>query len=60
MNTQVVPAPQATSARLLSKVYSDDGDVCDYAREAGMEAYRLSDLREPPEDPQTKLPFDTA
>ena len=39
-------------------VYSDDGDVIGYAREAGMEAYRLSDLPEPPEDPQTALPFD--
>ena len=39
-------------------VYSDDRDVCGYAREAGMEAYRLSDLPEPPEEPQKKLPFD--
>lgn len=38
-------------------VYSDDGDVCDYAREAGMDAYRLSDLPQPPEDPQKPLPF---
>lgn len=39
-------------------VYSDDGDVCGYAREVGMDAYRLSDLPEPPEDPQNLLPFD--
>jgi hypothetical protein len=39
-------------------VYSDDGDVIGYAREAGMEAYRLADLPLPPEDPQTALPFD--
>ena len=39
-------------------VYSDDGDVIGYAREAGMEAYRLADLPEPPEDPQRVLNFD--
>ena len=39
-------------------VYSDDADVVAYAREADIEAYRLSDLPEPPEDPQTALPFD--
>ena len=39
-------------------VYSDDDDVIAYAREAGMEAYRLSDLPEPPEDPQTAMQFD--
>jgi hypothetical protein len=39
-------------------VYSDDDDVITYAREADMEAYRLSDLPEPPEDLQTALPFD--
>jgi hypothetical protein len=38
-------------------VYSDDGDVIDYAREAGMEGYRLEDLPLPPEDPQTALPL---
>jgi predicted nucleic acid-binding protein len=42
-----------------SAVYSDDSDVCSYAREAGMEAYRLSDLPLPPEDPQALLPFTT-
>jgi hypothetical protein len=39
-------------------VYSDDDDVITYAREAGMEAYRLSDLPTRPEDPQTALQFD--
>jgi hypothetical protein len=39
-------------------VYSDDGDVISYAREAGMDAYRLSDLPEPPEDPQGVMNFD--
>ena len=39
-------------------VYSDDKDVCAYAREAGMDAFQLSDLPLPPEDPQTTLPFD--
>ena len=39
-------------------VYSDDGDVIGYAREAGMDAYRLSDLPEPPEDPQRVINFD--
>lgn len=40
-------------------IYSDDKDVCAYAREAGMDAYRLSELLLPPEDPQTVMPFDT-
>jgi hypothetical protein len=40
-------------------VYSDDGDVVAYAREAGMEGYRLSDLPEPPKAPQGDLPFDS-
>lgn len=39
-------------------MYSDDGSVRDYAREAGMEAYGLADLPLPPEDPQTALEFD--
>jgi hypothetical protein len=39
-------------------VYSDDDDVIGHAREAGMEAYRLSDLPEPPEDSQRTLQFD--
>ncbi|PZR81526.1 MAG: hypothetical protein DLM68_17670 [Hyphomicrobiales bacterium] len=39
-------------------VYSDDSDLREYAREAGMDAYQLSDLPLPPEDPQKALPFD--
>ena len=38
-------------------VYSDDGHVLKYAREAGMQAYGLADLPLPPEDPQTELSF---
>jgi predicted nucleic acid-binding protein len=38
-------------------VYSDDSDVRSYAIEAGMEAYQLSDLPLPPEDPQATLEF---
>ncbi len=40
-------------------VYSDDTEVRGYAREAGMEAYQLSDLPLPPEDSQSALPFDS-
>jgi predicted nucleic acid-binding protein len=39
-------------------VYSDDADLCGYAREAGMDTYRLSDLPLPPGDPQASLPLD--
>jgi hypothetical protein len=52
---QIVAVATVESA---TAVYSDDGDVCAYAREAGMEAYRLSDMPEPPEDLQKALPFD--
>lgn len=38
-------------------VYSDDGDVIDYAIEAGLDGYRLSDLQERPKEPQMPLPF---
>jgi hypothetical protein len=64
--------PEATKAKIkfdrqivaiatvenATTLYSDDGDVIGYAREAGMEAYRLADLPEPPEDPQTAMQFD--
>ena len=43
-----------------ASVYSDDSEVRGYAREAGMEAYRLADLPLPPENPQTALPFGSA
>ena len=39
-------------------VYSDDEDVCGYAKEAGMEAYRLHELDLPPDDPQLPMQFD--
>jgi len=39
-----------------SAVYSDDDALRGYAVEAGMDAYRLSDLPLPPEDPQKALP----
>ncbi len=38
-------------------IYSDDSDVRDYAVEAGLKAYGLVDLPEPPEDPQSSLPL---
>lgn len=38
-------------------VYSDDSDVRNYALEAGLKAYGLADLPEPPQDPQTALPL---
>src|ERR1700677_2641031 len=38
-------------------IYSDDSDLCGYAREAGMEAFTLADLPLPPEDPQAVLPL---
>ena len=41
-------------------VYSDDGNVVAYAREAGLEGYRLADLPEPPEDAQRALPLEPA
>ena len=39
-------------------IYSDDSNVCDYAQEAGLKAYRLADLPLPAEDPQTSMAFD--
>jgi hypothetical protein len=39
-------------------IYSDDDHVCAYAKEAGIESFRLADLPMPPEDPQRPLPFD--
>jgi hypothetical protein len=52
---QIVAIASVESA---AAVYSDDGDVCGYAREAGIKAYRLLDRPEPPEDPQKALPFE--
>lgn len=39
-------------------IYSDDRDVCGYAREAGMDAFSLADLPLPPENPQASMDFD--
>jgi hypothetical protein len=39
-------------------VYSDDADVIDYAREAGLEGCWLAYLAEPPDDPQRALPLE--
>jgi predicted nucleic acid-binding protein len=39
-------------------VYSDDEDVCAYAREAGMQAFRLTDVPLPPIDPQLEITFE--
>ena len=41
-----------------SAVYSDDEDVCIYAREAGMQAFRLADVPLPPVDPQLEITFE--
>lgn len=41
-------------------IYCDDDDIVTYAREAGIDAVRLADLPEPPEDPQRPLPFQGA
>lgn len=43
------------AAEGASAIYSDDGDVINYAKEAGMQGYRLADLDLPPEDPQASL-----
>jgi hypothetical protein len=42
----------------VTAVYSDDADVIAYAREAGLEGYRLSDIPLPPEDRQTAMALD--
>lgn len=39
-------------------VYSDDDHVCAYAREAGMQSFRLADIPLPPIDPQLEISFD--
>ena len=40
-----------------SAVYSDDDQVCAYAHEAGMQAFRLADVPLPPADLQLAIPF---
>lgn len=39
-------------------VYSDDDDVHNYAKRAGLKAYRTAELDLPPEDPQQSMDFD--
>jgi hypothetical protein len=51
---QIVAIAAAEGA---SAIYSDDSDVINYAKEAGIQGYRLADLDLPPEDPQTALSF---
>jgi hypothetical protein len=41
-------------------VYSDDAEVIAYAREAGLEGYRLADLPEPLEDSQHTLSLESS
>ena len=36
-------------------IYSDDNDMIEYAKRAGLHAYRTTDLDLPPEDPQTRM-----
>ena len=38
-------------------IYSDDDDLRQYAIEAGLKAFGLADLPEPPQDPQAALPL---
>jgi len=51
---QIAAVPTVEGA---TAVYSDDSDVRGYAREAGIEAFQLSDLPLPPEEQQAALPF---
>lgn len=51
---QIVAVAASESA---DAVYSDDAALRGYAVEAGMEAFQLSDLPLPPEDPQAALSF---
>ena len=49
---QIVAIAKAEGARAI---YSDDGDVHGYAKHAGINVYRTSDLALPPEDRQGSL-----
>jgi hypothetical protein len=46
------------TAERATAVYSDDDDVISYAKEAGMQGFRLADLDLPPEDLQKSLELD--
>lgn len=39
-------------------IYSDDRDICNFGREAGLTVLRIADLPLPPEDPQWNLNFE--
>jgi hypothetical protein len=39
-------------------IYTQDKHVVNYAEQAGLKAYGVADLPEPPSDPQTSLSFD--
>lgn len=49
---QIVAIAKAEGAHT---VYADDADVHSYAKHAGLESYRTSDLELPPEDPQEEM-----
>jgi predicted nucleic acid-binding protein len=51
---QIVAIAKAEGAHT---VYSDDGDVHGYAKQARLQAYRTIDLDLPPEEPHGKLDF---
>ncbi len=51
---QIVAIAKAEGAHT---VYSDDDDVHNYAKRAGLSAYRTAELDLPPEDPQKALDF---
>ena len=38
-------------------IYSDDDDVCKYARQSDLKAYRTAELELPPEDQQSNMDF---
>src|SRR5262249_29496100 len=51
---QIVAIAAVESA---TTIYCDDDDIVGYARDAGIDAVRLAELPDPPEDPQQDLPF---
>jgi len=52
---QIVAIAKAEGAHAI---YSDDADVHNYAKHAGLNAYHTADLDLPPEDPQQTMTFD--
>lgn len=49
---QIVAIAKAEGAHTI---YSDDNDVHNYAKRAGLKVFRTSELERPPEDPQGKF-----